>query len=93
MAGSLEHPLYRCLIKTKKANYNVSNLLTSLTTSQNNEELAQSVSITIPNIKDKNKYLYNNITVRDRYTCIVIPEAVTRKYSEESYGRKIIRVM
>ncbi len=21
MAGSLEHPLYRCLIKTKKANY------------------------------------------------------------------------
>ena len=65
MAGSLEHPLYRCLIKTKKANYNVSNLLTSLTTSQNNEELAQSVSITIPNIKDKNKYLYNNITVRD----------------------------
>ncbi|MBS7007052.1 XkdQ/YqbQ family protein [Anaerostipes sp.] len=65
MAGSLEHPLYRCLIKTKKASYDVSNLLTSLTTSQNDEELAQSVSITIPNIKDKYKYLYNNITVRD----------------------------
>lgn len=65
MEGTLQNPIYKCTIKTKKAVYNVSNILTGLTVTQNQDDLAQGVTITIPNIKDKKKYLYNNISVRD----------------------------
>lgn len=71
MEGSLENPIYKCTIKTKKATYDVSHMLTALTVTQNQDDLAQGVTITIPNIKDSKKYLYNNITVRDtiRLSC------------------------
>lgn len=65
MKASLVQPVYKCIIKTSKATYNVSNVITGLTLSQNEEEMAQSVSVTIPNLKDSYKYLYNNISVRD----------------------------
>lgn len=65
MGESLIQPIYKCMIKTNKAVYNVSNVVTGLTLSQNEEEMAQSVTLTIPNLKDSYQYLYNNISVRD----------------------------
>lgn len=65
MAASLEHPAYKCIIKTKKATYDVSNILTALTITQNQDDLAQGVMIMIPNLKDQYKYIYNNVNVCD----------------------------
>ena len=79
MNGTLQNPIYKCTIKTKKAAYNVTNILTELTVTQNQDDLAQGVTITIPNIKDKKKYLYNNITVRDS---LVLYCKTGKKYKE-----------
>ena len=79
MEGTLQNPIYKCTIKTKKAAYNVTNILTELTVTQNQDDLAQGVTITIPNIKDKKKYLYNNITVRDS---LVLYCKTGKKYKE-----------
>lgn len=93
MDGTLQNPIYKCTIKTKKAVYNVSKILTGLTVTQNQDDLAQGVTITIPNIKDKKKYLYNNITVRDS---LVLYCKTGKKYKEIFRGtiwEKITPVM
>lgn len=65
MSQTYKDPKYSCIIKTKKTKYDVSGLMTNLVISQNKDDLAKGVSLTIPNLKDTYKHLYNNINVRD----------------------------
>lgn len=39
MNGTLQNPIYKCTIKTKKAAYNVTNILTELTVTQDRKSV------------------------------------------------------
>lgn len=65
MEASIKNPKYRCTIKTKSGIYNVSDILTGLTITENKDDLARGAILMIPNLKDHKKYIYNYVKVRD----------------------------
>lgn len=63
---TVDNPHYSAVIISNGGTYDVTNLMTDLTLTENEDEIAQKVLLTIANIKYEGDYMTNRIDVRNR---------------------------